>query len=118
MVKLWMFMACGGAVQHITPPPVFPSSETRTPSAALALYLRGQLHLNQAEWDEAEAVFQEAMLLDPKSPWLYLALSDVAEGKGELTEAHQFAQQAKEAGGGEAAMVRIEALSTLTEDKP
>ncbi|MES2642182.1 MAG: tetratricopeptide repeat protein [Myxococcota bacterium] len=95
----WVVVAllgCGGVLSRIAPPPVpVPhAAPAGVPSRARYHYLVGRLALEEADYAAAEAAFQTALLHDPASPWIWLALAEVAEGAGEEAEERRRVQEA------------------------
>ncbi|MDP2311059.1 MAG: tetratricopeptide repeat protein [Pseudomonadota bacterium] len=89
-------VGCGGVLSRIAPPPV-PVSTAEVggvPARARYHYLAGRLALEDADYAGAEAAFQTALLHDPGSPWIWLALAEVAEGTGEEAEERRRVQEA------------------------
>ncbi|MDP2315544.1 MAG: tetratricopeptide repeat protein [Pseudomonadota bacterium] len=89
-------LGCGGVLTRIAPPPA-PVAHTATagvPARARYHYLVGRLALEDADWAAADAALQTALLHDPNSPWIWLALADAAAGAGEEAEARRRVQEA------------------------
>ncbi|MFN7147052.1 MAG: tetratricopeptide repeat protein, partial [Myxococcota bacterium] len=56
------------------------------PARARYQYLVGRLAIEDGDWAEAESALRTALLHDPQSPWIWLALADVSAGEGEEAE--------------------------------
>ncbi len=93
-------VGCGGALSQVRPPPgpVVESSPAGVPSRARYQYLVGRLAREQGDWVAAESGFKTALLHDPDSPWLWLALADVSAGAGESAEELARVEQAVQSG--------------------
>jgi tetratricopeptide (TPR) repeat protein len=77
-------LGCGGVLTRIAAPPVPVAAVAPTAVPARARYqvLVGHLALEAEDWAGAEAALQTALLHDADSPWIWLALADVAAGQG------------------------------------
>lgn len=60
----------------------------------LAFFNLGSIYLQQGEIDQAEAAFQNALLLNPRLYQAHLKLAEIYEGKGRLRERDQHLQSA------------------------
>ena len=73
----------GPAHRQITPPPITVTRSTVPPAEARQHYIEGHRHLARAEWDEAAASFEEALLFDAHSPDILRGLAAAAGGRGD-----------------------------------
>ncbi len=83
---LLFLLACAPPHVRDLPPPAAPSVHV-VPSQARALYLSAQIHLSRDQLDLAGQDLDAALRLDPQSPWIRLAWSEVALRRGDLDTA-------------------------------
>lgn len=98
-----LLAGCGGsALRAVTPPPLPPPAPiedaVRVPARARYHYLVGRLAQAEGRWAEAEEALQTALLHDPNSPWVWLALAEVAGGAGEPELERSRAREAVQLG--------------------
>jgi tetratricopeptide (TPR) repeat protein len=95
-----LLAGCGGALSHIhaPPPPPPPSAPPSVPARARYQYLVGRLAIEEEDWPAAEAALRTALLHDGGSPWIWLALAEVAAGEGDDGDEKQRVQEAVQAG--------------------
>ena len=88
---------CASTLRIVTPPPAPPAAVTAAvgvPARARFQFLLGRLAIEEGDWEAAETALNTALLHDPSSPWILLALADAAAGAGEPEREHKHAQEA------------------------
>jgi len=100
-VGAWLvatLLGCGSALSRIAPPPL-PAQSVATASASVPARARyqvlvGRLAVEAEDWPAAETAFRTALLHDAGSPWIWLALADVAAGEGADAEERRRVEEA------------------------
>ncbi|MFZ5482057.1 MAG: tetratricopeptide repeat protein [Myxococcota bacterium] len=83
-----LLTGCASALSTVRPPPAPVATADdagHVPARARYHYLVARVAIAEGDWEEAEQALQTALLHDPGSPWILLALAEVAQGAGETS---------------------------------